>query len=83
MPSACSILCYMRYTIHIDEVYEMPTFSVQIDDHTCQETKILDKAYYSIEEALEAAKEYINRGVDLARDPGMVFDSTECLNGNV
>ena len=64
----------MRYTIHVDEVYEMPTFSVQIDDHKLEKTHILDDAYHSIEDAMNAAKKFIkNRGVDQARDPGMVF----------
>jgi hypothetical protein len=52
----------------------MPTFSVQIDDHKLEKTHILDDAYHSIEDAMNAAKKFIkNRGVDQARDPGMVF----------
>ena len=37
----------------------MPTFSVQIDDHCCHKTTILDDAYHSIIDAMNAAKEFL------------------------
>jgi hypothetical protein len=45
----------MKFSIHIDRIYETPNFMVQIDDHEVSKTYILDDAFNSVIEALFGA----------------------------
>jgi len=47
-------------SIHIDPVYESKNFSVQVDDHKQQKTKILNDTYSSYDRCIKAAMIYIN-----------------------
>jgi len=59
-----------RLEIHIDAIYGTDNFSVQIDDHCLQQTKILDNAYNNIDDANNASQDYIKNKIGLRRQLG-------------
>jgi len=63
------IIILNNYTITIDPVYKMNTYSVQIDDHILKQTKILDNAYSTIMGAIGASQKYLNQ-IGLRRQLG-------------
>lgn len=59
-----------RFEIHIDPIYGTDNFSVQIDDHCLQQTKILDEYFYDINTADVKAQGYVESIIGLRRQLG-------------
>ena len=72
-----------RYDIHIDPVYDVQRYSVQIDDHLLKRSIILDQTYKSTKIAYQYAQRYIGArcqlGGDRSSKPFPSVSKAECV----